>query len=68
MSHTTTPTEHALDLLVDSAADVKVLVAEQREIADMQHATAHQLDKLSSSLKRQVAVLQKEIKDEAAAV
>jgi hypothetical protein len=66
MSHPATPTEQALDLLVDSAADVKVLVAEQRDIADKQHATAHQLDRLSASLKRQVSVLQREIKDSAA--
>ena len=63
MSHSNTPTEAALDLLVHSAADVKVLVAEQREIADMQHRTAHQLDNLSSTLKREVAALQKEIKE-----
>jgi len=65
MSHNSTPAEAALDLLVHSAADVKVLVADQREIADMQHRTAHQLDKLSSTLKREVTALQKEIKESA---
>jgi hypothetical protein len=63
MSNHNTPAEAALDLLVHSAADVKVLVADQREIADRQHRTAHQLDNLSSTLKREVIALQKEIKE-----
>jgi hypothetical protein len=63
MSNKNTSTKEAVDLLVHNADDVKVLAAEQRQIADMQHATAHQLYELSAKLKSQADVLQTEVKE-----
>ena len=54
--------EKALDLLVHNAEDVKNLAREQRDIADAQHATAHEIDRLGSKLKREAVALQAEIK------
>jgi hypothetical protein len=54
--------EKALDLLVHNAEDVKNLAREQRDIADAQHATAHEIDRLGSQLKREAVALQAEIR------
>ncbi len=62
MTNTTTPSEKALEVLVEGVADVKQLVRDQREIADSQHLTALRLDHLGDKLKHDVKLLKAEIK------
>jgi hypothetical protein len=57
----TTSPARALDLLIRDAENVRVLAIDQRQIADMQHATAHKLENLSTKLKKEATLLQDEL-------